>query len=156
MADNQGLFLLTAEQREELQSWAQSRSLPAGYVFRARLILAIGEGETYREIEDSLGADAPTASNWKGRFEQLVMEGLQGQHKGSTPRSATPALQGRVIRRAQQTPSDGSTHWSVRNWRRRWASASRRCTASWRKPNCSRIDWNALWLPTIRRSSKSR
>ena len=40
VADNQGLFLITAEQREELQGWAQSRSLPAGYVFRARLIWA--------------------------------------------------------------------------------------------------------------------
>ena len=42
------------------------------------------------------------------------MEGLQGQHKGSKPRSATPAVQSRVILRAQQKPNDGSTHWSVR------------------------------------------
>ena len=76
MADNQGLFSITAEQREELHSWAQSRSLPAGYVFRARLILALGEGRTYREIERSLGASAPTVSKWKARFEQLGMEGL--------------------------------------------------------------------------------
>lgn len=114
MADNQELFLITAEQREELQGWAQSRSLPAGYVFRARLILALTDGKTYLEIEHSLGASAPTVSKWKGRFEQLGMEGLQGQHKGSKPRRATPAVQGRVIRRAQQKPSDGSTHWSVR------------------------------------------
>ena len=46
MADNQGLFVITREQREELQSWTQSRSLPAGYVFRARLILALAEGQT--------------------------------------------------------------------------------------------------------------
>jgi transposase len=114
VADNQGLFLITAEQREELQGWAQSRSLPAGYVFRARLILALGDGMTYRQIEHSLGASAPTVSKWKGRFEQLGMEGLQGRHQGSKPRGATPAVQGRVIRRAQQKPSDGSTHWSVR------------------------------------------
>jgi transposase len=114
VADNQGLFVITAEQREELQSWAQSRSLPAGYVFRARLILALGEGKTYREIEESLGASAPTVSKWKGRFEQLGIEGLAGRHRGSQPRRATPAVQGRVIRRAQQKPSDGSTHWSVR------------------------------------------
>ena len=114
MADNQGLFVITCEQREELQSWTQSRSLPAGYVFRARLILALAEGQTYRQIEDALGASAPTVSKWKGRFKQLGMEGLQGQHKGSKPRSATPAVQSRVILRAQQKPNDGSTHWSVR------------------------------------------
>jgi len=114
VADNQGLFVITAGQREELQGWAQSRSLPAGYVFRARLILALAEGKTYRQIEAALGASAPTVAKWKGRFEQLGMEGLQGQHQGSKPRSATPAVQSRVIRRAQQKPSDGSTHWSVR------------------------------------------
>jgi transposase len=114
VADNQGLFLITAEQREELQGWAQSRSLPAGYVFRARLILALADGKTYRQIEDALGASAPTVSKWKSRFEQRGLEGLQGQHKGSKPRSATPAVQSRVIRRAQQKPGDGSTHWSVR------------------------------------------
>ena len=114
VADNQGLFVITADQREELQSWAQSRSLPAGYVFRARLILGLADGMSYRDIERTLGASAPTVSKWKGRFEQSGMEGLQGQHKGSQPRSATPAVQGRVMRRVQQKPADGSTHWSVR------------------------------------------
>ena len=43
MADNQGLLLVTPEQRDELESWAKSRALPAGDVFRARLILALAD-----------------------------------------------------------------------------------------------------------------
>src|SRR6476660_8025744 len=69
---------------------------------------------SYSEIERKLGASAPTVSKWKRRFEQKGMEGLQGQHRGSKPRRATPAVQARVIRRTQQKPSDGSTHWSCR------------------------------------------
>ena len=38
--------LLSEEQNKELSSIAQSRSLPAGYVFRARLILMLAEGAT--------------------------------------------------------------------------------------------------------------
>jgi transposase/transposase-like protein len=114
VADNQRLLQVSAEQRDELEEWAQSRSLPAGNVFRARLILALADGMTYREIEQKLGASAPTVSKWKSRFEQDGLEGLQGQHKGSKPRRATPAVQARVIRRAQQKPSDGSIHWSCR------------------------------------------
>jgi len=53
-------------------------------------------------------------SKWKSRFEESGMAGLQGQHKGSQPRTVTPAVQARIIRRAQQKPSDGSTHWSCR------------------------------------------
>lgn len=113
MADNRKLHL-TEEQREELERWAQSRALPAGDVFRARLILALAEGLSYREIGGKLGASARTVSLWKSRFEEYGIAGLQGQHKGSKPRVATPAMQARVIRRVQQKPSDGSTHWSCR------------------------------------------
>jgi putative transposase len=114
VADNQGLLELSAEPRQELESWAQSRSLPAGEVFRARIILALADGLTYREIERELGASAFTVSKWKSRFEQDGMGGLQGRHRGSKPSRATPTVQARVIRRAQQKPSDGSTHWSCR------------------------------------------
>src|SRR3954470_18073068 len=114
VAENRGLLQVSWEQREELERWAQSRALPAGNVFRARLILSLAEGVSYREIERTLGASAPTVSKWKRRFEQSGMAGLQGQHKGSQPRTATPTVQARMIRRAQQKPSDGITHWSCR------------------------------------------
>ena len=105
---------LTAEQRQELQRWAQSRTLPAGDVFRARLLLALAEGRTYREIAHSMKTSTPTVARWKMRFEQDGMAGLEGRHRGSKPRAATPAVQARVIRRVQQKPGDGSTHWSCR------------------------------------------
>jgi transposase len=66
----------------------KSRSLPAGDVFRARLILALADGLSCREIERKLGASAPTVSKWKTRFEQAGLEGLQGRHQGSKPRRA--------------------------------------------------------------------
>jgi transposase len=114
VADNQGLLQVSAEQRDELEDWAQSRSLPAGALFRARLILALADGMSYREIERKFGASAPTVSKWKSRFEEQGIEGLQGRQQGSKPRRATPAVQALVIRRAQQKPADGSTHWSCR------------------------------------------
>src|SRR5580693_3231720 len=102
------------EQREDLQRWAQSRTLPAGDVFRARLILALADGSTYREIATSLKTSLPTIARWKMRFERDGLAGLEGRHLGSKPRAATPKVQARVIRRVQQTPGDGSTHWSCR------------------------------------------
>ena len=114
MAGYRELLSLTSEQREELSGWAQSRSLPAGDVFRARLILALADGMTYRAIKRTLGTTAPTISRWKQRFEKVGMAGLEPQHKGSRPRAATPAVQAKVCRRVQQKPKDGSTHWSVR------------------------------------------
>ena len=108
------MLKLISGQREELQRWAQSRTLPAGDVFRARLILALADGGTYREIARSLKTSLPTIARWKMRFERDGLAGLEGRHRGSKPRAATPKVQARVIRRVQQKPGDGSTHWSCR------------------------------------------
>lgn len=102
------------EQRAELQRWAQSRTLPAGDVFRARLILALASGKSYSQIETELGTSRPTIARWRRRFQEDGLAGLEPQHKGSQPRTATPDLQARVIRRTLRKPEDGSTHWSCR------------------------------------------
>lgn len=108
------LLTLTDEQREELTRWSQSRTLPAGDVFRARLILALANGKTYSEIERELGTSRPTIARWKQRFEDQGLAGLDPQHKGSKPRTATPAVQAKVLRKTLKRPEDGSTHWSCR------------------------------------------
>src|SRR5580692_916991 len=114
MTDNRSLLKLIPEQREDLQRWAQSRTLPAGDVFRARLILALADGTTYREIARTMKTSLPTIARWKMRFERDGLAGLEGRHQGSKPRAATPKVQAHVIRRVQQKPGDGSTHWSCR------------------------------------------
>jgi hypothetical protein len=49
---------LPIPQRSELTKWAQSRTLPAGDVFRARLILALADGASYSQIMRSLPVGA--------------------------------------------------------------------------------------------------
>ncbi len=76
---------LTEEQRSELNKWASSRTLSAGDVFRARLILALAEGRTYNEIMTTMETSAPTILRWKQRFEEDGMNGLEARHIGSRP-----------------------------------------------------------------------
>ena len=59
---------VTDEQKRELTSIAQSRSLPAGYVFRAKLILMLSEGATFAIIRERLKTTNPTIIRWKDRF----------------------------------------------------------------------------------------
>src|ERR1700692_1217771 len=114
MGRNQILLAVTEEQRGELSKWAASRALPAGDVFRARLILALADGASYSQIMRSLQTTAPTISRWKRRFDEQGMAGLDPRHKGSQPRVANAAVQAKIARKTQQKPSDGSTHWSCR------------------------------------------
>ena len=77
-------------------------------------MLALADGMTYAAIKKALHTTAPTIARWKQRFEEFGMAGLEAQHKGSKPRTATPAVQAKMYRKVQQQRKDGSTHCSVR------------------------------------------
>ena len=53
------MLAITEEQRKALSKWAQSRTLPAGDVFRARLILALADGQTLQPDHDDLEDNGP-------------------------------------------------------------------------------------------------
>src|SRR5215469_1680260 len=105
---------LTREQRFELNSIAQSRSLPAGYVFRAKLILMLAEGASFITIKRRLQTSAPTIIRWKQRFLRFGLDGLDTYHPGQKATVLTPALRARILSPTRKKPSDGSPHWSCR------------------------------------------
>jgi hypothetical protein len=66
---------LTSDQYSEISSIAQSRSLPAGYVFRAKLILMLAAGASFNTIKrrlqtvlllSSAGSSASSNPGWMG------------------------------------------------------------------------------------------
>src|SRR6516164_6852716 len=106
---------LTADEQSELEQMTQSRTLPAGDVFRARLILMLAERVPYRTIQQRLDTTAPTISRWRRRFlKQRVAGLLEIRHPGQKPSVITPILQAKVLEATWRKPSDGSTHWSCR------------------------------------------
>jgi len=106
---------LDEEEQDELRQMTLSRSLPAGDVFRARLILMLAQGRSYSEIQERLETTPPTISLWKARFEKERIEGLTLiRHPGKKATVITPKLQARVLEATRRKPRDGSTHWSCR------------------------------------------
>jgi transposase len=106
---------LTADERAELEQITQSRTLPAGDVFRARLVLMLADGLPYRTIQERLDTTAPTISRWRDRFEKHRVVGLlEVRHPGQKPSVITPALQAKVLQLSRRKPNDSSTHWSCR------------------------------------------
>src|SRR3989442_10173183 len=114
MTDSRSLLAITPEEKQDLEGWAQSRTLPAGDVFRARLLLALAAGKSYRQIESGMQTSAATIARWRMRFEQEGLAGLEARHRGSRPRRATAAVQARGIPRVQQKTNQGSTPRSCR------------------------------------------
>ena len=109
------LIQLTSQEREELDAMTQSRTLPAGDVQRARIILMLANGVTYRTIEERLDTTPPTIVRWMGRFLERRIIGLtEERHPGQAPSVRTPKLQAKVLALIKEGPKDGSTHWSCR------------------------------------------
>lgn len=105
---------LTDSQREELTSIAQSRSLPAGYVFRAKLVLMLADGFSFSAIQHMLQTTAPTIVRWKERFLAQGVDGLDTYHPGQRPTVLTAGLRARILGATRKRPTDGCTHWSCR------------------------------------------
>jgi transposase len=107
--------VLTQDEHKELQQMSVSRTLPAGDVFRARLILMLAAGRSYAEVQERLNTTAPTISLWKKRFVEYRIVGLmEERHPGQKPTVITPPLQAKVLAATRRKPKDGSTHWSCR------------------------------------------
>jgi transposase len=108
-------LVVSEEEHDELRQMTLSRSLPAGDVFRARLILMLAQGRSYCEIQERLETTAPTISLWKSRFEKERLDGLTLiRHPGKKATVITPQLQAKVLEATRRKPADGSTHWSCR------------------------------------------
>ncbi|MCM3902594.1 MAG: IS630 family transposase [Pyrinomonadaceae bacterium] len=88
--------------------------LPAGDVRRAKAILMLADGKSYREIQMVLACDAGYISRWKQRFIESGLGGLYGQHRGSTAEVLTPRMEAKILAATRKKPTDGSTHWSTR------------------------------------------
>ena len=110
---------LTVEEREELEARTRSRSCRADEARRARLILMLAEGASYRTIEASLPCNEHYISRWKKRFLAERLAGLYSRHAGRKPTTRTTAMEARILAWTRRKPSDGSTHWSTRKLARK-------------------------------------
>src|SRR5215471_11445876 len=69
-----------------------------------RIVLLLDEGNTYRDIEERLGAAPSTISRWKHRYEKDGVLGLATIHPGQPPQKLTPQLRAKVLDRTRQAP----------------------------------------------------
>jgi putative transposase len=105
---------LSAQQQEQLQSLARSRSLPSGLANRVRIVLLAAEGESNRAIGARLGLSEPTVGKWRKRFLELGVEGLHDELRPGRPRSISDEQVAELVNTTLQEKPAGATHWSCR------------------------------------------
>lgn len=106
---------LSEAERHELTSMQRSRTLPAGQVRRARVVLLLDEGRSRESIMSELRCDSRFITTWKTRFSADRLAGLYARHPGRAPRRDLARVEARVLDSTlKRKPRDGSTHWSSR------------------------------------------
>lgn len=110
-----GKMKLSDAERRELMALQRSRTMAAGQVRRARLILLLDEDASREEIMSELRCDSRFITTWKTRFVAERLGGLYARHPGRAPRRDLARLEARVLDYTlRRKPKDGSTHWSSR------------------------------------------
>jgi len=108
------VLVLSPQQREQLESLASWRSLPAGLVTRARIILMSAAGINNQEIARQLRTTKVTVGKWRRRFLERDVTGLHDELRPGRPRSMGDEQVAQLVRKTVDTKPKDGTHWSLR------------------------------------------
>src|SRR5437870_10310283 len=119
-------LMLTADERQRLQSLAhRSRSAPQ-VARRARIILACADGADGKVVARRLHITPGTVCKWRGRFVKDRLDGLYDEPRPGAKRTITDAqVEDVIIRTLETTPRRAARRTGVR--------------AGWPKPSASVI-----------------
>ncbi len=107
-------LMLTADERQRLESLAH-RSRTAPHVARrARIIFASAEGADGKVVARRLHVTPGTVCKWRGRFLTHRLDGLYDEPRPGAKRTITDAQVEDVIVRTLETTPRSATHWSTR------------------------------------------
>jgi CRP-like cAMP-binding protein len=68
---------LTAQERQTLQAWQRTTTLPAGQVRRGRIMLLLAEGRTITQMAHTVGISRRFVSTWVARLQAQGLAGLE-------------------------------------------------------------------------------
>src|SRR3954471_11285955 len=108
---------LTGDERQQLTRLSRSLSAPAAQVERARALLAIAEGASYRAAAHQVGRrHTETVSAWVSRFNRDGFAAVRPGHGGGARIHYGAAAQQCILAEWARTPQrdqDGTATWSL-------------------------------------------
>jgi hypothetical protein len=104
---------LDDDDRATLESWSRSTGIRAGLVTRARIVLAAADGLGTTETARQVGVSRPTVIQWRDRYAELGLAGLDDAPRSGRPKEVDDAA---ILAATLDPPPEklGVTHWSTR------------------------------------------
>ena len=102
--------------RERLERLVRDRNTPQKVVWRARIVLLAGDGQTAEGIAAAVGKSLLTVRRWRRRY---IVKGVDGLLKDATRPSRVKPLSPEKVKQVvhmtlHQKPPN-ATHWSLRS-----------------------------------------
>jgi transposase len=126
------VFALAAWDRVVLESWTRSTAMRAGLVERARIVLAVADGEGTSAVARRFGVSRPTVIKWRDRYATGRLDALSDAARSGRPKRLDDAA---IIAATLEPPPDrlAVTHWSTRLLARELAIADASVARVWRR-----------------------
>lgn len=105
--------------------------MKAGEVRRAKVILRLAAGQSYRTIVKQEGCGQDFVARWKERFARERLAGLYARHRGKIVSENIIGQEAKILNATKQPPPDGSTHWSTRKLARHLGASHSRVARVW-------------------------
>jgi len=94
-----------------LQELCNSRTLPAGLVQRANIVLSCIKGKTVHSIAQRFAISRSKVVRWKNKFMKMGFDGLKDDERCGRPVSYNENFQKAVLKKIEEVPPDGYARW---------------------------------------------
>jgi len=105
---------LTEQERNQLQSYVRSRSIPSGLSSRFRIILLAANGVDNKQISEKVGLSRASVGKWRNRYCEKGLEGLHDELRAGRPRTVSDEQVAELIHKTLKNRPEGATHWTTR------------------------------------------
>ena len=107
-------LIVTAEERERLESLAHRARSQALLARRARVVLGCAEGLDNKAVAKKLRCSLGMVGKWRSRFLKARLEGLYDEPRPGAPRQISDDQVEKVVIQTLESTPRGQTHWSTR------------------------------------------
>ena len=103
---------LIKDERDILKKWVRSHTTEQRIVLRSTIILMAADGLTTMEISKKLEVRPTTVSQWRNRFAQKGIEGLQDSYRSGKPKIYNEDAELRILKKLDEEPPSGYSAWT--------------------------------------------
>jgi transposase len=105
---------LSADERGVLLGMLRATTLSAGLTRRARIILALADGESYATIAAKYDVTDTYIARWKKRVVEGGLPALGDLPRSGRPDRLDPRIEAKILAKTQERPPAPFTHWTTR------------------------------------------